>query len=126
MATIVYNHADPLRGMQEMATTENTSPKSPETGPIKELFDLASTYATVWGFVALCLWLERLALAQLGVPESPQIAILAVSTIAVFWLTMHRFEKDTRVRELVEQIRYIVILVAAGLVGAYLHANWQT
>jgi hypothetical protein len=107
--------------MQEMATTENTSPKSPETGPIKELFDLASTYATVWGFVALCLWLERLALAYLGISENAQIALLAVSTIAVFWLTMHRFEKDPRVQALVGQIRYIVILVAAGLLGAYFH-----
>jgi hypothetical protein len=123
MVTIVYNHANPQRGMQEMATTENTSPKSPESGPIKELFDLASTYATVWGFVALCLWLERLALAYLGIPENAQIAVLAVSTIAVFWLTMHRFEKDPRVRALVEQLRYVVILIAAGLLGAYFHAN---
>jgi hypothetical protein len=109
--------------MQEMATTENTPPKPNETNPIKDLFDLASTYATVWGFVALCIWLEGMALAQLGVPVGALMAVAGISTIAVFWLTMHRLEKDPRVQALVEQVRYIVILVAAGLLGVYLHAN---
>jgi hypothetical protein len=123
MMTIVYNPPHRLTRNAGMTATESTTPKSHETDPIKALFDLASFYATIWGFVALCLWLEHLALARLGVPENAQIAALGVSTVAVFWLTMHRFEKDSRVRTLVERVRYIVILAAAALLGAYLHAT---
>ena len=106
-----------------MASTESTAPSPRATEPTKALFDLASYYATIWGFVALCLWVEHQALAGLGVPENPQVAVLGVSTVAVFWLTMNRFEKDSRVRTFVERIRYIVILAAAALLGAYLHAT---
>lgn len=106
-----------------MASTDSIVPSPREGEPIKTLFDLASYYATIWGFVAICLWLEHRALTALGVPESPQIAALAVSAVAIFWLTMHRFKTDSRVRTFVEHVRYIVILAAAVLLGAYLHAN---
>lgn len=106
-----------------MAITES-NPHSPRDGePIKTLFDLVSYYATIWGFVGLCLWIEHQALTALGIPESPQIAALGVSTVAIFWLTMHLFKRDSRVRLFVEQARYVVILAAAALLGAYLHAT---
>ncbi|MGY2902167.1 hypothetical protein [Bradyrhizobium sp. URHC0002] len=107
-----------------MATTESTAPKSHEADPIKALFDLASYWATIWGFVGLCLWLEQRALTNLDVPSgSVKMIILLVSTPAIFLLVVHRFKKDPRVRMFVERIRYVVILAVAGLLGAYLHAN---
>ncbi|MCK1511382.1 hypothetical protein IVB22_02095 [Bradyrhizobium sp. 190] len=107
-----------------MATTENISPKAQETEPVKALFDLASYWATIWGFVALCLWLEHRVLTALDIQsDSIQIAVLGASTVAIFWLTLNRVEKDPKARLIVDRARYIVILAAAVLLGAYLHAT---
>ncbi|TFV39813.1 hypothetical protein [Bradyrhizobium niftali] len=107
-----------------MASTESTAPKSHETDPIKVLFDLASYWATVWGFIALCLWLEHQVLSRLDIESgSIQVAILLVSTPAIFLATVNRIEKDPKARQVLERARYVVILVAAALLGAYLHAN---
>jgi hypothetical protein len=106
-----------------MVTTENISPQSQETDPIKALFDLASFWATIWGFVALCLWVENRVLTALDIRSgSIQIAVLAASTLVIFLLTAHRVESDPKVRLIVDRVRYIVILAAAVLLGAYLQA----
>ena len=107
-----------------MAATEDLSTKAQGKEPIRALFDLASYWATIWGFVALCLWFVHQILNRLDIPwGNIQIAVLAASIPVVFFLTMSRVEKDPRARLLVERVRYIVILAAAGLLGAYLHAN---
>ncbi len=106
-----------------MAATESTAPKPHETDPIKVLFDLASYWVTVWGFIALCLWLEHQVLNRLDIESgSIQIAVLLVSTPAIFLATVTRIEKDPKARLFVERFRYVVILAAAALLGAYLHA----
>ena len=45
------------------------------------------------------------------------------STPAIFLMTVTRIEKAPRRGLLLERARYVVILVAAALLGAYLHAN---
>lgn len=107
-----------------MANTESVVPEPRENEPIKVLFDYASRWATIWAFVAVCLWFENRVLTQLDI-ESGTIKTVAllVSTPAIFLITMTRIEKDPRVRLILERARYIVILVAATLLGAYLHAN---
>ncbi|MDA9491625.1 hypothetical protein [Bradyrhizobium sp. CCBAU 11361] len=107
-----------------MTATESTTPKSHEDDPIKVLFDLASYWATVWGFIALCLWLEHQVLNRLDIESgSTRVAILLVSTPAIFLVTVTRIERDPKARLTLERARYVVILVAAALLGAYLHAN---
>lgn len=106
-----------------MASTESTAPKPHEADPIKALFDLISYWATVWGFIALCLWLEHQVLNRLEINSgSIQIAVLLVSAPAIFLVTVTRIEKNPKARLILEQARYIVILVVAALLGAYLHA----
>jgi hypothetical protein len=112
-------------GSVVLASTTSTNDKSPEGEPIKVLFDLISYFATIWGFVATCLWSEPQALAALGVPRNPQLAILGLSTVGVFWFAMHRFKTDFRVRALIEQLRYVVVLILAALLGAYLQAHYK-
>jgi len=71
-----------------------------------------------------CLWLEHQLLKRLGVEsDSLQIVILLVSTPGIFLATVTRIEKNPRARLILERARYVVILVAAALFGAYLHAN---
>jgi hypothetical protein len=107
-----------------MVSTESTAPKPHDHDPIKVLFDLASYWATVWGFIALCLWLEHQVLNRLDIESSGiRVAILLVSTPAIFLVTVTRIEKNPKARLVLERARYIVILVAAALLGAYLHAN---
>lgn len=106
-----------------MTSTETTAPSAREHEPIKDLFDILSFYATLWGFVALSVWAECEAMAALGVPETPRISLAGVSAIALFIYAGERLKKDQRVQRFVEQIRYVVILAAAALLGAYLHAN---
>lgn len=107
-----------------MASTESTAPKSHEDDPIKVLFDLASYWATIWSFIALCLWLEHQVLKRLDIESgSIQVAIFLASTLAIFLATVTVIEKTPRARLILERARYIVILVAAALLGAYLHAN---
>ncbi|MCW2082772.1 UNVERIFIED_ORG: hypothetical protein M2193_004947 [Bradyrhizobium japonicum] len=107
-----------------MVSTESTAPKSHETDPIKVLFDMASYWATIWGFIAVCLWLEHQILKRLDIESgSIQIAILLVSTPAIFLATVTRIEKNPKARLILERARYVVILVAAASLGAYLHAN---
>jgi hypothetical protein len=106
-----------------MAATGST-PKSHEDDPIKLLFDLASYWVTVWGFIALCLWFEHQLLKRLDIESgSIQVAILLVSTPAIFLATVTRVEKVPKARLILERTRYIVILIAAALLGAYLQAN---
>ncbi|MHC2531854.1 hypothetical protein [Bradyrhizobium diazoefficiens] len=107
-----------------MASTESTAPKSHEDDPIKVLFDLASYWATVWGFIGLCLWFEHQILKRLDIESgSIQVAILLVSTPAIFLATVTRIEKNPKARLILERARYVVILIAAALLGAYLHAH---
>ena len=107
-----------------MTSTGSTAPKPREDDPIKLLFDLASYWATVWGFIALCLWLEHQVLNRLDIESgSIQVAVLLVSTPAIFLVTVTRIEKNPKARLILERARYIVILVAAALLGAYLHAH---
>lgn len=107
-----------------MTATGSTGPKPHEDDPIKVLFDLASYWVTVWGFIALCLWLEHEILTQLDIMSgSIQVAILLVSTPVIFLATVTRIEKNHIARLFLERARYIVILVVAVLLGAYLHAN---
>lgn len=101
-----------------------TTPKSHEDDPIKVLFDLASYWATIWAFIALCLWLEYQALNRLDIESGTiQFAVLLVSTPAIFLATVTRIEKHSKARLILERARYVVILVAAALLGAYLHAH---
>lgn len=107
-----------------MASTEGTTPKLHEDDPIKVIFDFASYWATIWGFIALCLWLEHQVLNRLDIESgSIQVAILLVSTPAIFLATVTRIERAPKARLILERARYVVILVAAALLGAYLHAN---
>ncbi|MDA9539504.1 hypothetical protein ACM41_25735 [Bradyrhizobium sp. CCBAU 21362] len=107
-----------------MVSTESTAPKLREDDPIKVLFDMASYWATIWGFIALCLWLEHEVLKRLDIESgSVRVAILLVSTPAIFLATVTRIEKNPKARLILERARYVVILVAAALLGAYLHAN---
>lgn len=104
--------------------TESTAPKLDENDPIKVLFDMASYWATIWSFIALCLWLEHQVLKQLDIESgSLQVAILLVSTPAIFLATVPRIQKSLKARLILERARYVVVLVAAALLGAYLHAN---
>ncbi|MDA9512133.1 hypothetical protein XI04_03485 [Bradyrhizobium sp. CCBAU 11430] len=98
--------------------------KISEDDPIKVLFDMASYWATVWAFIALCLWLEQQVLKRLDIESgSLQVAILLVSTPAVFLATVPRIQKNPKARLILERARYVAVLVAAALLGAYLHAN---
>lgn len=107
-----------------MTSTENTAPKLDQNDPIKVLFDMASYWATIWSFIALCLWLEHQFLKRLDIESSGlQVAILLVSTPAVFLATVTRIQKNPKARLILERARYVVVLVAAALLGAYLHAN---
>ncbi|KRR09289.1 hypothetical protein CQ12_39975 [Bradyrhizobium jicamae] len=107
-----------------MASTESTAPKLSEDDPIKVLFDLASYWATIWAFIALCLWLEHQVLKRLDIESgSIQVAILLVSTPVIFLATVTRIEKNPKARLILERARYVVILVAAALLGAYIHAT---
>lgn len=107
-----------------MVSTESTAPKPHEDDPIKVLFDLASYWATVWSFIALCLWFEHQVLNRLDIESgSIRIAILLVSTPVIFLATVTRIEKNPKARLILERARYVVILVAAALLGAYLHAT---
>ncbi|MBR0717579.1 hypothetical protein [Bradyrhizobium liaoningense] len=109
-----------------MTATGSTAPKSREDDPIKVIFDLASYWATVWGFIALCLWLEHQVLNRLDIESgSIQVAVLLVSTPAIFLATVTRIEKDPKARLILERVRYVVILAAAASLGAYLHAHHQ-
>lgn len=106
-----------------MTNTETTAPSARGPEPMKDLFDILSFYATLWGFVALSVWAECEAMAALGVPETPRISLAGVSAIALFIYAGERLKRDQRVQRFVDQIRYAVILAAAALLGAYLHAN---
>ncbi|MET4017192.1 hypothetical protein [Bradyrhizobium sp. S3.2.12] len=55
--------------------------------------------------------------------SSLQVAILLVITPAIFLATVPRIQKNPKARLILERARYVVILVAAALLGAYLHAN---
>jgi hypothetical protein len=112
-----------FQGEAGMTSTETTAPSAREPEPIKDLFDILSIGATLWGFVALSVWAECEAMAALGIPETPRISLAGVSAIALFIYSSERLKKDQRVQKFVEQIRYVVILAAAALLGAYLHAN---
>ncbi|AWL92639.1 hypothetical protein CIT37_10760 [Bradyrhizobium ottawaense] len=106
-----------------MTSTETTVPSAREPEPVKDLFDILSIGATLWGFVALCVWAESEGMTALGLPDTPRISLAGVSAIALFIYAGERLKKDQRVQRFVEQIRYVVILAAAVLLGAYLHAN---
>ncbi|MFK4647361.1 hypothetical protein ABIF96_005935 [Bradyrhizobium ottawaense] len=107
-----------------MTSTESTASKLREDDPIKILFDMASYWATIWSFIALCLWLEHEVLKRLDIESgSVRVAILLVSTPAIFLATVTRIQKTPKARLILERARYIVVLVAAALLGAYLHAN---
>ncbi|MCW2223172.1 putative permease [Bradyrhizobium japonicum] len=107
-----------------MASTESTAPKLSEDDPIKVLFDMASYWATIWSLIALCLWLELEVLKRLDIEAGGvRVAILLVSTPAIFLATVTRIEKNPKARLILERARYVVILVAAALLGAYLHAH---
>lgn len=96
-----------------MASTESTAPKLSEDDPIKVFFDMASYWATIWSFIALCLWLEHQLLKRLDIePGGLQVAILLVSTPAIFLATVTRIQKNPK-----------AVLVAAALLGAHLHAS---
>src|SRR4051812_5674885 len=97
MMTIVYNCSCPLMRNAGMASTESTAPKLSEDDPIKVLFDMASYWATIWGFIALCLWLEHQVLKRLDIePGGLQAAILLVSTPAIFLATVPRIQKNPK------------------------------
>ncbi|MCA1435611.1 hypothetical protein I6F33_21850 [Bradyrhizobium sp. BRP20] len=107
-----------------MTSTEGTAPKLREDDPIKVLFDMASYWATIWSLIALCLWFEHEVLNRLDIDSaSVRVAILLVSTPAIFLATVTRIQKNLRARLILERARYVVVLVAAALLGAYLHAN---
>lgn len=107
-----------------MSTTGSTAPKLSEDDPIKVLFDMASYWATIWSFIALCLWLEHQVLKRLDIESGGlQVAILLVSTPAIFLVTVTRIQRNPKARLILERARYVVVLVAAALLGAYLHAN---
>ncbi|PSO30911.1 hypothetical protein [Bradyrhizobium sp. MOS002] len=106
-----------------MANTEAAASRTRESEPIRDLFDILSIGATLWGFVALSVWAEYEGMTALGVPETPRISLAGVSAIALFIYAGERLKKDPRVQRFVERIRYVVILAAAALLGAYLHAN---
>ncbi|WP_340672099.1 hypothetical protein [Bradyrhizobium ottawaense] len=107
-----------------MTRTDSTAPKLDEDDPIKVLFDMASYWATIWGLIAICLWLEHEVLKRLDIESaSVRVAILLVSTPAIFLATVTRIQKNPKARLILERARYVVILVAAALLGAYLHAN---
>ncbi|MCK1329257.1 hypothetical protein IVB36_13810 [Bradyrhizobium sp. 35] len=107
-----------------MTATGSTTPKPHEDEPIKALFDYASRWATIWGFIALCLWFEHQILNRLDIESgSIQVAILLVSTPAIFLATVTRVQKIPKARLILERALYVVVLVAAALLGAYLHAN---
>ncbi|WP_247481934.1 hypothetical protein [Bradyrhizobium sp. 144] len=73
-----------------MTATGSNTPKSHEDDPIKVLFDLASYWATVWGFIGLCLWFEHQILKRLDIESGGiQVAILLVSTPAIFLASGH-------------------------------------
>lgn len=55
--------------------------------------------------------------------DSIKAVILLVSTPVIFLTTATRIEKHPKARLILERARYVVILVAAALLGAYLHAN---
>ena len=75
------------------------------------------------GICRASLWLKQRALTNLDVPSGRvQLLILLVSTPAIFLMTLSRVEKDPKARLIVDHARYIVILAAAVLLGAYLHA----
>jgi hypothetical protein len=105
-----------------MAATEDLSTKSQETEPVRALFDLLSFWATIWGFVAFCFWAEMQVLRAFDTPSSLGMVLLLVSTPAIFLLTMWQVQKHARIRALVEHVRYVVILAAAVLLGAYMHS----
>jgi len=107
-----------------MTSTESTAPKLREDDPIKVLFDMASYWATIWSFIALCLWLEHEVLKRLDIESGGvRIAILLVSTPAIFLVTVTRIQKNPTARLILERARYVVVLVTAVLLGAYLHAK---
>ncbi|MBB4257726.1 hypothetical protein [Bradyrhizobium sp. CIR3A] len=107
-----------------MTTTEGTAPKLRDDDPIKVLFDMASYWATIWSLIALCLWFEHEVLKRLDIESgSVRLAILLVSTPAIFLATVTRIQKNPKARLILERARYVVVLVAAALLGAYLHAN---
>lgn len=89
-----------------MTATGNTTPKPHEDDPIKALFDYASRWATIWGFIALCLWLEHQVLNLLDIESgSIQVAILLVSTPAIFLMTVTRIEKAPKARLILGPLR---------------------
>lgn len=107
-----------------MTSTGSTAPKLDEDDPVKVLFDMASYWATIWSFIALCLWLEHQVLNRLDIEWGGiQFVILLVSTPAIFLTAVTRIEKTPKARLILERARYIVILIAAALLGAYLHAS---
>lgn len=109
-----------------MTSTESTATKLREDDPVKVLFDMASYWATIWSLIALCLWFEHEVLKLLDIESgSVRIAILLVSTPAIFLATVTRIEKNSKARLILERARYIVVLVAAAVLGAYLHANHE-
>ena len=82
-----------------MTSTESTAPKLREDATIKVLFDMASYWATIWSFIALCLWLEQQILKRLDIESgSLQVAILLVSTPAIFLATVPRIQKNPKAR----------------------------
>lgn len=107
-----------------MAATENTSLEMQQSDPVRAAFDMMSYWATIWGFVGLCLWVENRLLTNLDIPkDGVQLGILVVSTPVIFLLTMKRVNADARARTMVNRLRYVVILVAAAFLGAYIHAT---
>ena len=122
--TIVYIRCPSANEKQTNDRHRKHRPESDATDPIKVIFDLASYWATVWGFIALCLWLEHQVLNRLDMElGSIQVAVLLGEHTAIFLATVTRIEKDRKARLFLERARYVVILVAAALLGAYLHAN---
>lgn len=107
-----------------MTSTESPAPRLREDDPVKVLFDMASYWATIWSLIALCLWFEHEVLKRLEIESaSVRVAILLVSTPAIFLVTVTRIQKNPKARLILERARYVVVLVAAALLGAYLHAN---
>ncbi|PWE81483.1 hypothetical protein XF30_03055 [Bradyrhizobium sp. SUTN9-2] len=107
-----------------MTSTEDTTPKLRDDDPIKVLFDKASYWATIWSLIALCLWFEHGVLKRLDIESaSVRVVILLVSTPAIFLATVTRIQKNLKARLLLERARYVVVLVAAALLGAHLQAN---
>ncbi|SDG87620.1 hypothetical protein SAMN05216338_1003288 [Bradyrhizobium sp. Rc2d] len=60
---------------------------------------------------------------MIPIASDVRVAILLVSTPAVFLATVTRIQKNLKARLILERARYVVVLVAAALLGAYLHAN---